>query len=185
MPTLTGSIGIFGMVPNAKELTDKIGIHFDVVKTNQYADFGMLTRPMSDGEKNLMQAYVNQGYDLFLTRCAEGRQMSKEEINKIGQGHIWSGVTAKKIGLVDELGGLDKAIEIATTKAQIGTYTLVNYPAKAGFWESLISTTPDNYIKARLGRSKVKDLYEQFNILEKMQENDRIQARIPFDINIQ
>ena len=183
--TLTGSIGIFGMVPNAKELTDKIGIHFDVVKTNQYADFGMLTRPMSDGEKNLMQAYVNQGYDLFLTRCAEGRQMSKEEINKIGQGHIWSGVTAKKIGLVDELGGLDKAIEIATTKAQIGTYTLVNYPAKAGFWESLISTTPDNYIKARLGRSKVKDLYEQFNILEKMQENDRIQARIPFDINIQ
>lgn len=183
--TLTGSIGIFGMVPNAKELTDKIGIHFDVVKTNQYADFGMLTRPMSDGEKNLMQAYVNQGYDLFLTRCAEGRQMSKEEINKIGQGHIWSGVTAQKIGLVDELGGLDKAIEIATTKAQIDTYTLVNYPTKAGFWESLISTTPDNYIKARLGRSKVKDLYEQFNILEKMQENDRIQARIPFDINIQ
>lgn len=183
--TLTGSIGIFGMVPNAKELTDKIGIHFDVVKTNQYADFGMLTRPMSDGEKNLMQAYVNQGYDLFLTRCAEGRQMPKEEINKIGQGHIWSGVTAKKIGLVDELGGLDKAIEIATTKAQIDTYTLVNYPVKAGFWESLISTTPDNYIKARLGRSKVKDLYEQFNILEKMQENDRIQARIPFDINIQ
>ena len=183
--TLTGSIGIFGMVPNGKELTDKIGIHFDVVKTNQYADFGMLTRPMSDGEKDLMQAYVNQGYDLFLTRCAEGRQMSKEEINKIGQGHIWSGVTAQKIGLVDELGGLDKAIEIATTKAQIDTYTLVNYPAKAGFWESLISTTPDNYIKARLGRSKVKDLYEQFNILEKMQENDRIQARIPFDINIQ
>lgn len=183
--TLTGSIGIFGMVPNGKELTDKIGIHFDVVKTNQYADFGMLTRPMSDGEKNLMQAYVNQGYDLFLTRCAEGRQMTKEEIDKIGQGHIWSGITAQKIGLVDELGGLDKAIEIATTKAQVDAYTLVNYPAKAGFWESLISTTPDNYIKARLGRSKVKDLYEQFNILEKMQENDRIQARMPFDINIQ
>ena len=183
--TLTGSIGIFGMVPNAKELTDKIGIHFDVVKTNQYADFGMLTRPMSDGEKNLMQTYVNQGYDLFLTRCAEGRQMPKEEINKIGQGHIWSGVTAQKIGLVDELGGLDKASERATTKAQIDTYTRVNYPAKAGVRESLISTTPDNYIKARLGRSKVKDLYEQFNILEKMQENDRIQARIPFDINIQ
>lgn len=183
--TLTGSIGIFGMVPNAQALTDKIGLHFDVVKTNEYADFGVLTRPMSEGEKGLMQAYVNQGYDLFLTRCAEGRHTTKEEIDKIGQGHIWSGITAQKIGLVDELGGLDRAIEIAVAKAQIDAYTLTSYPGKTGFWESLMNTTPDNYIKARLSHGKVKELYQQFNIWEHMHEQDRIQARMPFDINIQ
>lgn len=183
--TVTGSIGIYGMVPNAEKVTEKIGIHFDVVKTNEYADFGVLTRPMSEGEKGLMQAYVNQGYDLFLTRCAEGRQMAKEEINKIGQGHIWSGITAKEIGLVDELGGLDKAIEMAVAKAKIDAYTLTSYPGKTGFLESLTNSTPDNYIKARLNRSKMKTLYQQFNILENMQERDRIQARMPFDINIQ
>lgn len=114
--TLTGSIGIFGMMPNAKGLTEKLGVSFDVVKTNPYADFGNLTRPMNDGEKGLMQMYVNNGYELFLTRCSDGRGISMEELDKIAQGRVWTGSTAKELGLVDELGGLDKALEIAIAK---------------------------------------------------------------------
>lgn len=108
--TLTGSIGIFGMMPNAKGLTEKLGVNFDVVKTNPYADFGNLTRPMNDGEKGLMQMYVNNGYELFLTRCSDGRGISMEELDKIAQGRVWTGSTAKELGLVDELGGLDKGV---------------------------------------------------------------------------
>ena len=120
--TLTGSIGIFGMMPNAKGLTEKLGVSFDVVKTNPYADFGNLTRPMNDGEKGLMQMYVNNGYELFLTRCSDGRGISMEELDKIAQGRVWTGSTAKELGLVDELGGLDKALEIAIAKAGVDAY---------------------------------------------------------------
>ena len=148
--TLTGSIGIFGMMPNAKGLTEKLGVSFDVVKTNPYADFGNLTRPMNDGEKGLMQMYVNNGYELFLTRCSDGRGISMEELDKIAQGRVWTGSTAKELGLVDELGGLDKALEIAIAKAGVDAYTVMNYPKKEGFLESLMNTNPGNYIKGRM-----------------------------------
>lgn len=183
--TLTGSIGIFGMFPNAKGLADKIGVNFDVVKTNEYADFGMITRPMSDGEKGLMQMYVNNGYDLFLTRCSEGRGISKEELDKIAQGRVWTGSKAKELGLVDELGGLDKALEIAIAKADVDAYTVMSYPKKDGFFESLMNTKPDNYIKARMLNGKVGEIYKQFSILENFDKCDRIQARVPFELNIQ
>ena len=148
--TLTGSIGIFGMMPNAKGLTEKLGVNFDVVKTNPYADFGNLTRPMNDGEKGLMQMYVNNGYELFLTRCSDGRGISMEELDKIAQGRVWTGSTAKELGLVDELGGLDKALEIAIAKAGVDAYTVMSYPKKEGFLESLMNTNPGNYIKGRM-----------------------------------
>lgn len=183
--TLTGSIGIFGMFPNAKGLTEKIGVNFDVVKTNQYSDFGMLTRPMTDGEKNLVQMYVNQGYDLFLTRCSDGRGISKEELDKIAQGRVWTGSTAKELGLVDELGGLDKAVEIAIAKAGVDAYTVMNYPAKESFFESLMNTNPGNYIKARMMKGTIGEVYQQFSALENFEKADRIQARVPFELNIQ
>ncbi|WP_294594036.1 signal peptide peptidase SppA [uncultured Bacteroides sp.] len=183
--TLTGSIGIFGMFPNAKGLTEKIGLNFDVVKTNQYSDFGMLTRPMTDGEKNLVQMYVNQGYDLFLTRCSDGRGISKEELDKIAQGRVWTGSTAKELGLVDELGGLDKAVEIAIAKAGVDAYTVMNYPAKESFFESLMNTNPGNYIKARMMKGTIGEVYQQFSALENFEKADRIQARVPFELNIQ
>ncbi|WP_297329873.1 signal peptide peptidase SppA [uncultured Bacteroides sp.] len=183
--TLTGSIGIFGMFPNAKGLTDKIGINFDVVKTNEYADFGMITRPMSEGEKGLMQMNVNKGYDTFLTRCSEGRGISKEELDKIAQGRVWTGNKAKELGLVDELGGLDRAVEIAIAKAGVNAYTVMSFPKKKMFFESLMSTNPGNYIKARMLHSKIGEMYQQFSILENFDERDRIQARMPFDLNIQ
>ena len=183
--TLTGSIGIFGMMPNAKGLTEKLGLNFDVVKTNPSADFGNLTRPMNDGEKGLMQMYVNNGYKLFLTRCSDGRGISMEELDKIAQGRVWTGSTAKELGLVDELGGLDKALEIAVAKAGVDAYTVMNYPKKEGFLESLMNTNPGNYIKARMLNGKMSDVYRQFGIIENFDKIDRIQARVPFELNIQ
>lgn len=183
--TLTGSIGIFGMFPNAKGLTEKIGVNFDVVKTNQYADFGMLTRPMSEGEKSLVQMYVNQGYDIFLTRCTDGRGISKEELDKIAQGRVWTGSSAKELGLVDVLGGLDKALEIAIAKASVDGYTVMNYPAKKSFYESLMNTNPGNYVKARMLKGTIGEIYQQFGALENFDKCDRIQARVPFELNIQ
>ena len=183
--TLTGSIGIFGMMPNANGLTEKLGVSFDVVKTNPYADFGNLTRPMNDGEKGLMQMYVNNGYELFLTRCSDGRGISMEELDKIAQGRVWTGSTAKELGLVDELGGLDKALEIAIAKAGVDAYTVMSYPKKEGFLESLMNTNPGNYIKGRMLNSKMSDMYRQFSIIENFDKIDRIQARVPFELNIQ
>ena len=183
--TLTGSIGIFGMMPNAKGLTEKLGVNFDVVKTNPYADFGNQTRPMNDGEKGLMQMYVNNGYELFLTRCSDGRGISMEELDKIAQGRVWTGSTAKELGLVDELGGLDKALEIAIAKAGVDAYTVMSYPKKEGFLESLMNTNPGNYIKGRMLNGKISDMYRQFSIIENFDKIDRIQARVPFELNIQ
>lgn len=182
--TLTGSIGIFGCLPNIEGLTKKIGISFDVVKTNAYGDFGMPTRAMSEGEKTLMQAYINRGYDLFLTRCAEGRNMSKEEVDKVAQGRVWTGTRAKQLGLVDELGGLDKAIEIAVAKAGVETYTLMNYPAKKSAWEQLKDFNAGGYIKAKLLQGKIGQLYQSIEAIDQMQEVDAIQALMFFKPNI-
>ncbi len=183
--TLTGSIGIFGMIPNAKELTDKLGLNFDVVKTNPHADFGSLTRPMNESEKGLMQMYVNNGYKLFLTRCSDGRSISMEELDKMAQGRVWTGSTAKELGLVDELGGLDKALEIAIAKTGVDAYTIMNYPKKESLFENLMNTHPGNYIKSRMLNGKMSDIYRQFSIIENFDKIDRIQARIPFELNIQ
>lgn len=183
--TLTGSIGIFGMFPNMKGLTDKLGLDFDVVKTNRFADFGMTTRPMNEGEKGLMQMYVEQGYDLFLTRCSEGRGIGKEELDKIAQGRVWTGSDAKRLGLVDVLGGLDTAVEIAVAKAGLEGYSIVNYPEKENFLTLLMNTSPDNYIKTRLLRGTMGNLYRQFSVLEEIEKCDRLQARLPFELNMQ
>ena len=183
--TLTGSIGIFGMMPNIKGLANKLGVNVDVVKTNTYADFGLLSRPMNDGEKNLMQHYIECGYDTFLSRCSEGRHLSKEAIDKIAQGRIWDGHTAVQIGLADEVGGVDRAIEMAVAKAGIENYTLISYPEEEGFWNSLINNMPDNYIRTRLLKGKAGSLYKSFSIVEQIDQCARIQARIPFALNIE
>lgn len=182
--TLTGSIGIFGQFPNLEGLAKKIGVSFDVVKTNAYGDFGMPTRSMNEDEKALMQAYVNRGYDLFLTRCAEGRGMSKEAVDQIAQGRVWTGVRAKELGLVDELGGLDKAIEIAIEKAGIDAYTLISYPAKKSAWEQLKDFNAGSYVKAQLLQGEVGRLYRQIEAIDQLQPEDAIQARMFFEPNI-
>lgn len=182
--TLTGSIGIFGMVPNVKGLTDKVGLTFDVVKTNKFADFGNLMRPFNDDEKALLQMMVAQGYDTFVSRCAEGRQMSKENIEKIAEGRVWTGEAAKELGLVDILGGVDKALEIAVAKAGIDSYTVIPYPQKKDFLSSLLDTQPTNYVESQLLKSNLGEYYQQFGLLKNIKNQSMIQARIPFDLNM-
>lgn len=182
--TLTGSIGIFGMVPNVKELADKVGITYDVVKTNKFADFGNLMRPFNNDEKALMQMMITEGYDTFLTRCAEGRHMTKEAIGKIAEGRVWTGETAKKLGIVDELGGIDKALDIAVKKANLNGYTVVSYPEKKDFLSTLLDTKPTNYVESQLMKSKLGDYYKDFSLLKNLSERSMIQARVPFELNI-
>ena len=182
--TLTGSIGIFGMVPNVKELADKVGITYDVVKTNKFADFGNLMRPFNNDEKALMQMMITEGYDTFLTRCAEGRHMTKEAIGKIAEGRVWTGETAKKLGLVDELGGIDKALDIAVKKANLNGYTVVSYPEKKDFLSTLLDTKPTNYVESQLMKSKLGDYYKDFSLLKNLSERSMIQARVPFEVNM-
>lgn len=183
--TLTGSIGIFGMIPNVENLTKKIGIKFDVVKTNKFSDFGTPGRALNNDEKALMQMMVNEGYDLFLTRCAEGRNIPKEDLAKIAEGRVWDGKTAKELGLVDELGGIDKALAIAIEKAEIESYTVLSYPEKESVFSMLFKENPGNYIENKLLKSKLGDYYNQFTLLKSLDDTDMLQARMPFDLNIQ
>ncbi len=183
--TLTGSIGIFGMFPNMEELlTDKLGLHFDMVKTNKFADMGTLARPFNADERAAMQNYINNGYKLFVKRCADGRGMSVEAIEKIAEGRVWTGATAKELGLVDELGGLDKAIEIAAQKAEVEAYSLLTYPSKESFFSSLMNEGKNNYIEGQLMET-LGESYSSIKFIQSVKDMDRIQARMPFDLRIQ
>lgn len=182
--TLTGSIGIFGMIPNMEELlTDKLGLHFDVVKTNKFADMGDISRPFNPDERAAMQSYINNGYKLFVKRCADGRGMTTEAIEKIAEGRVWTGSAAKELGLVDELGGLDKAIEIAAEKAGVEAYSIINYPEKEGAFSALLNQGKDDYINGQMAES-LGEYYNYFKVIKNLKEADRIQARLPFEIQI-
>ena len=182
--TLTGSIGIFGMVPNAEKLLeDKLGLDFDVVKTNKMADMGNLSRAFNPEEKAVMQSMVNNGYKLFVKRCADGRGMTTEAIEKIAEGRVWTGKDAKELGLVDELGGLDKALEIAAEKAGVEEYSIISYPAQASMFSSLMGSAKKDYIEGKMNET-LGEYYQYLKLLENIKEADRIQARIPFDLRI-
>ena len=182
--TLTGSIGIFGMMPDMEGLAQKVGVGFDVVKTNEFSDFGIPVRPMTEGEKALMQAYVERGYDLFLTRVAEGRGMSKEVVDQVGQGRVWTGIRAKELGLVDELGGLDRALEIAVAQAGVEGYTRIDYPGKKSAWEQLKDFNPAGYVKARVLQGEAGRWFRQMETLDSFDLQDALQARMPFEPHI-
>lgn len=183
--TLTGSIGIFGMFPNMQGLlTNKLGLHFGMVKTNKFSDMGDLTRPFNAEEREAMQNYINNGYKLFVKRCADGRGMTTEAIEKIAEGRVWTGATAKELGLVDELGGLDRALEIAAQKADVETYSVINYPSKGSFFSELINESKDDYIENKISET-LGESYQYVKFIQHLKEADRIQARIPFDLRIQ
>ncbi len=182
--TLTGSIGIFGMIPNAKGLVqDKLGLKFDGVKTNRLADMDGLYRPLNGEEKGLIQNMVNKGYDLFTKRCAEGRKLPIDSIQKVAEGRVWTGVMAKDFHLVDELGGLDDAIKIAGKLAKIKDYSVENYPEKESFLSSLLNARIDRYIQSKM-RSKFGAFYDGFHFLQNMEKADRLQARMPFSFTV-
>lgn len=181
--TLTGSIGIFGMFPNVEGLTKKVGLTFDNVKTNAHADFGDMTRPMRDDEKAILQNYIERGYDLFLTRCSDGRGIAKNSLDSIAQGRVWTGNQAVKIGLVDELGGIDKAIEEAAKLANLEDYSLNSFPRKRDFFESFLSDQKEE-LTTRAMKEYLGSDYQLFKTIKEIKEQDFIQARMPYDINI-
>lgn len=179
--TLTGSIGIFGMFPEASELLEnKIGVHSYVVKTNKYGDLGNYFRAMNDEEKNLLQTYINRGYDLFTRRCADGRGLSQDSIKAIGEGRVWTGVHAKQIGLVDKIGSLEDAIAEAKKRAKLEECSVINYPAPVNFLEQLLNQVKgDSYADAKM-RQAFGDYYDMFTDVTRMAKEPTIQAAMPY-----
>lgn len=182
--TLTGSIGIFGMMPNMEGLlSDKLGLDFDIVKTNRYADFASPTRPMTEGEKALLQKTIERGYDLFVTRCAEGREMSKEALCRVAEGRVWTGEMAKELGLVDQIGGIDEAVKAAAEKAGLKEYTQATYPKQADLFNSLMQSGKERYIQAKL--KEMTGGYDQhIRLMNRLKQAAPQQAHIGFDPNV-
>jgi protease-4 len=182
--TITGSIGIFGMIPNMGELfNDKLGITTDVVKTNKNSDLISLSRPMTEFERQMMQQYIEEGYDLFITHVAEGRNMTKEQVDEIGEGRVWSGENAKEIGLVDEFGGLQRAIELAAEIEGLDNYRTVQLPAQLDPFQQLFKTGTEN-LRARFLKNELGEHYRYYEFLKKSSEMNGIFARMPYDLNV-
>ena len=182
--TITGSIGIFGMFPNPHKLiNDKLKLNIETVKTNRLADFGSMSRPFNTEERAVMQRYINEGYDLFVKRCADGRGMSTKDIEAVAQGRVWTGEMAMERGLVDLLGDIEMAKEIAAQKAGIESYTLISYPKEAGALEMLLDQTKESYIETRVGKvaGQFKD---ELNLIYNIEQMNRLQARLPFEIHL-
>lgn len=181
--TLTGSIGIFGMFPNFEGLTQKVGLTYDNVKTNTYADFGTVIRPMRADEKAVLQTYIERGYDLFLTRCSEGRGIPKDSLDLIAQGRVWTGNQALQLGLVDAIGGVNKAIEEAANLAQLSDFSLKSYPRKKDFFESFFGNKQEE-MTTRAMKEYLGADYETFMLLREIKTQDFIQSRLPYDFNV-
>ena len=181
--TITGSIGIFGMIPDAGELLeDKLGLHFSTVKTNEYSDFGSLYRQMNDGESRLLQGYVNRGYELFTQRCADGRDISQDSIKVIGEGRVWTGLHARQLGLVDQLGGLQDAVSVAKKRANLKHCSVVEYPMKTDVWGNLLGRMLGmGQIDYEL-RNSLGEFYSVLRSVKDLDSRDYIQTAMPYII---
>ncbi|MGL4851596.1 MAG: S49 family peptidase, partial [Phocaeicola sp.] len=182
--TLTGSIGIFGMIPNAQELLkNKIGLHFDAVNTHQFSDMGSMGRSLKPAEREAIQQAISRGYNTFINRCATGRSIDVDSIKMVGEGRIWSGEMAQKLRLVDELGGLERALAIAVERAGISAYTLQTYPEQETLFELLLSSK-SNFLAAQLKKS-LGSYYTTLQFLEQVSTAEPVQARLPFELIIE
>uniref|UniRef100_UPI0040385867 signal peptide peptidase SppA n=1 Tax=Segatella hominis TaxID=2518605 RepID=UPI0040385867 len=187
--TLTGSIGIFGALPDFSDLlTKKLGFKYDEVKTNKNSAYmgAGTARPWSQEEITHLQAYVNRGYALFRKRVADGRKMNVEEVEKIAQGRVWLGTDAKKIKLIDGFGSLNDAIVKAAQLAKISDYQTTEYPMQADWMEQLLSQVSDNsgnYLDEQL-KLTLGNLYQPFVMIRNMKEKEPVQAALPFFLNI-
>lgn len=185
--TITGSIGVFGMVFDIHDaLNGHLGLTFDRVKTNDYSDFGSVLRPWTDKEKELLTKSVQQTYDIFLTHVSKGRKMSKDDVDKVARGRVWTGEDAKKLGLVDTLGNLQTAIEIAQNLAQIDNYQIKSLPESKSFTDQIlekITGSKEESVDEALANVFGDEYYyiKQMSQLQKMQG---VQARVPYAIRI-
>jgi protease IV len=182
--TITGSIGVFGIVPNMKKLyNDKLGITFDNVKTNELADLGSFNRPLTRIERDIIQESVNRVYTTFINHVAEGRGLPVSTVDSIAQGRVWSGVDAKQIGLIDDFGGLNFAIDQAAELAGIELYRVVEFPVVKDFFVQLMESlgnTETRILKARLGES-----YYIYEKIQQAAQTSGIQMRMPYDLTIE
>ena len=181
--TLTGSIGVFGTFPNAKKfLNERIGLTFDVVKTNKNADFGSITEPMTDYQKKMLQKYVGSTYNDFTSLVARTRGLRQSYVDSIGQGRVWAGADALELGLVDELGGLDKAITYAAEKANLTDYSIKDYPEQKDVMDMILNANlPEPYTKSLI-KSKLGKNYTYLEAFENASRLDGVQALMPFMI---
>lgn len=185
--TLTGSIGIFAVIPDFSGLvTSKLGVRFDEMKTNRNSTFGnTMARPFNAEETAMLQASVNRGYNLFRQRVADGRHLTIESVEKIAQGRVWLATDALNIKLVDQLGGIDDAVKKAAELAKLKEYYTSDYPAAASWMDNLLNsmTSSGTYLDAQL-RQTLGELYQPFTVLRSIDKREAIQARIPYAISI-
>lgn len=183
--TITGSIGVFGLMFSGEELLkEKVGINVEVVNTNEYADMGNISRQFSDQEREYMQGMVEGFYDVFITRVADGRGMSKEEVDEIGQGRVWTGQNALEIGLIDEFGGLEEATKKAAELAELDEYSLVEMPKVKDFMETLLE---DLSVQTRMEMLNQIPGFNQTayqEILDFVEMEQGVYARMMMDVDI-
>ncbi|WP_316832005.1 signal peptide peptidase SppA [Pedobacter aquatilis] len=179
--TITGSIGVFGIIPNFQNLmTNKLGITFDGVKTGKYADIMATNRPMTEGERFIIQNELNRIYSGFVSRVADGRKKSKSYIDSIGGGHVWIGTDAVQIGLADRIGSFNDAIKSAAQKARLKEYKVVEYPDVIDPLKSLLEESTDK-IKTYYTKQELGDNYMLYQQMKKVMASSGIQARMPFE----
>ena len=186
--TITGSIGVFGLGLNIQKIANDHGITFDTIKTGALADLGSPTRPMTSEEQAVFQNFVDQFYSEFLERVATGRKLTTNQVDEIAQGRVWSGADAVKIGLVDELGGLQKAITIAAQQASVGTnYSVVEFPKKKEFLEQLSETLSGKeqpLAKNNFASRVMEKLKLEWHMLSGFNDPHGIYARLPFELEL-
>ncbi len=164
-------------------MNDKLGITTDAVKTNENSDLLSVTRPMTGYERQLMQTSIEEGYDTFISHVADGRNMSKEQIDAIGQGRVWSGENAKEIGLIDDFGGLDDAIKLAAEIAGVDDYRTVGLPALPDPIQELFKSGTDN-VRAWFLKNELGENFRFYEYLKKATSMKGVFARMPYDIYI-
>lgn len=181
--TLTGSIGVFGLIPNTQGLLKKIGITTDRVKTNTFADMPALDRAFTADEKRILQAYIERFYTFFLQRCADGRNTTVEAIDEVGEGRVWSGENALGLSLIDKLGGIDDAIKIAANMANIESYRVVELPEMLTPIEQIMKSLSGD-ASARIGNILFGEEFRIFQTIRDLQTAYPVQARMPFEISV-
>jgi len=182
--TITGSIGVFGIMPNAqKMLSEKLGITIDTVNTNKHSDMGGIFRGVTENERTKIQNSVENVYDVFTKRVAEGRKMKQSDVDSIGQGRVWSGTDALKIKLVDELGGLDKAIEFAAKKTNLSDYSIMQLPKVKNPIEELFNDI-EKETEAKVIKNQLGDSYKYLKNLKTIINLKGVQARMPYELLI-
>jgi len=182
--TITGSIGVFGLLFNAQKLfNNKLGLTFDTVKTGRFAGIGSPTRPLTQEERDIIQDEIERIYETFLSHVSDGRNISKADVDSMGQGRIWSGIDAKRLGLVDVLGGLNTAIDIAAKKAGLESYRTIELPESEDMFKKILEDISED-ASVEAAKKNFGEAYDYYSEVRSLLNQQGVLARMPFDISI-